>query len=232
MSRVSRQNLLRLVCAAALFFSGWLIISGLNRSSLRSTDAVPAGRSMAAGRRYATRPIEQIQVGDRVHARNPQVEQHERASWSDPDWQHWVHLSLTMPLDDGGELKVELLRPESWLLEQIAGSSASRQVANPRPGRHGREGSQRLVETTRLHRRALDPEPVGSRDRHRCSPPRRNTDGLRSQNVGRIDRTSTQQSAAQRDERSSSKRRTIAPALSKAQRNVMRFIRTRIRRRR
>ena len=67
-----------------------------------------------------TRPIEQIKVGDRVMARNPEVTEEERASWEEPDWDQWLHLSLVMPKADGSELKIELLRPESWVLDQMS----------------------------------------------------------------------------------------------------------------
>ena len=67
-----------------------------------------------------TRPIETIRVGDRVIARNPQVSDAERAAFSvEPDFSQWLWLKLEMPKADGGVLRVEMLRPETWLLDQI-----------------------------------------------------------------------------------------------------------------
>ncbi|MCG8651520.1 MAG: hypothetical protein MI861_16885 [Pirellulales bacterium] len=73
---------------------------------------------------HQTRPIESIRVGDRVLARNPEVSDAERVTWSEPEWNDWLHLSLQMPLpvdeDESSKvLKIEILRPESWLGEQI-----------------------------------------------------------------------------------------------------------------
>ena len=81
-----------------------------------------------------TRPIEQIKVGDRVMARNPEVSDAERASWTEPDWNQWLHLSLVMPKEDGSELKIELLRPESWLLDQMSYVIDERSEREPRTG--------------------------------------------------------------------------------------------------
>ena len=81
-----------------------------------------------------TRPIEQIKVGDRVMARNPEVSDAERASWTEPDWNQWLHLSLVMPKEDGSELKIELLRPESWLLDQVSYVIDERTEREPRTG--------------------------------------------------------------------------------------------------
>ncbi|MEM7477948.1 MAG: EndoU domain-containing protein, partial [Planctomycetota bacterium] len=67
-----------------------------------------------------TRPIEEIRVGDRVLARNPEVSDEERQGWEEPDWNHWLHLSLVMPKKDGSQLNIEMLRPEPWVLEQLS----------------------------------------------------------------------------------------------------------------
>ena len=59
--------------------------------------------------------------------RNPEVTDAERATWVEPNWNQWLHLSLQMPLptdDDSADaeptvLTIEMLRPESWLREQL-----------------------------------------------------------------------------------------------------------------
>ncbi|TWT34908.1 hypothetical protein [Blastopirellula retiformator] len=71
-----------------------------------------------------TRPIDSIRVGDRVLARNPEVGEEERSQWEEPNWNQCFHLTLEMPLpgsnvDEPKLLHIELLRPESWLREQL-----------------------------------------------------------------------------------------------------------------
>ena len=68
---------------------------------------------------FGSKPIEEIRVGDRVLAHNPQVSEAERSSWKQPDWQTWVKLTLLMPKPDGSELKIEMLRSEEWVLNQL-----------------------------------------------------------------------------------------------------------------
>ena len=69
---------------------------------------------------HDTKPIEQIRVGDRVLAHNPEVTDEERESWTEPDWSQWIKLTLLMPKEDGSELKMELLRSEDWVRSQIS----------------------------------------------------------------------------------------------------------------
>ncbi|MEO1527673.1 MAG: polymorphic toxin-type HINT domain-containing protein [Planctomycetota bacterium] len=75
----------------------------------------------AGDSRVGTRPIESLQVGDRVLAHNPEIEDVERSQWQEPDWSDWVRLSLSMPVPTStGEdvvLNIEMLRPESWVIE-------------------------------------------------------------------------------------------------------------------
>ncbi|OYP38915.1 polymorphic toxin-type HINT domain-containing protein [Rhodopirellula sp. MGV] len=84
------------------------------------SDVIFAARSgNDAKLRIATKPIEQLRVGDRVLARNPQRSQGEREACEEPNWSDWLKLSLVMPRADGSELHIELLRPESWVMNQI-----------------------------------------------------------------------------------------------------------------
>ena len=106
---------------AGFIVSAWLIF-GDSSTSARTDQRGPAvtpARSQAA-RGYTTKPIEKIRVGDRVYAHNPEVDEAERAAWAEPDWNDWLHLSLVMPKEDGSELQIELLRPESWVMEQVS----------------------------------------------------------------------------------------------------------------
>ncbi|MEO1530449.1 MAG: polymorphic toxin-type HINT domain-containing protein [Planctomycetota bacterium] len=126
MSGNDRQTQVRVFASWALvsagfIVSGWLIFGDKSTSapSDQKGHAVTQARSRnSLG--YTTKPIEEIQVGDRVFAQNPLVADAERATWVEPDWNEWLHLSLVMPREDGSELKIELLRPESWALEQVS----------------------------------------------------------------------------------------------------------------
>lgn len=64
-------------------------------------------------------PIEDIKVGMRVLARNPEISDEERATWIEPNWAEWYHLTLVMPKPDGTELHIEMLRSEEWVRSQI-----------------------------------------------------------------------------------------------------------------
>ncbi|WP_233903065.1 polymorphic toxin-type HINT domain-containing protein [Stieleria maiorica] len=100
--------------------------------SLSSARPMPTAHPLVG-----TRPIEEICVGDRVLAHNPEVSDEERASWSEPDWNDWLQLSLVMPKEDGSELTIELLRSEDWVRSQInfivdEKEDASTEVAFPK----------------------------------------------------------------------------------------------------
>lgn len=68
---------------------------------------------MAAG--VATRKIEDIRVGDRVFARNPQIDDQERSKWVEPNWQEWGHAKLRMQMAVVGVLEIDLIRPRTWM---------------------------------------------------------------------------------------------------------------------
>ena len=115
---------------------GLAVAASLSFSPLLSpaTDSVDDGpppgiheqrsRQISAQPRVVTRPIESIRVGDRVLARNPQIENVERHRWIAADTSEWIHLSLEMPISGEGDarpdactLRIELLRPEAWFRE-------------------------------------------------------------------------------------------------------------------
>jgi hypothetical protein len=77
--------------------------------------SAPRGTSIAA----ATKPIEEIRLGDRVAGRNPLAQQVDDAPEPDPATWRVVRLELTK--DDGSKLWADLLRPQAWLeLEGVA----------------------------------------------------------------------------------------------------------------
>ena len=91
-----------------------------------------------------TRNIEDIRVGDRVIARNPQVSEHERAGWREPDEDTWGFFKLEMPLPQHGVLEIEIIRPLEW--EPWNSARAGDVIPLDLP-EMGAVGSARVVET-------------------------------------------------------------------------------------
>lgn len=60
-------------------------------------------------------PIDQIRVGMRVLAHNPEVSIEERSGFVQPSSEIWRFLKLEMTKPDGGILKIEMIRPSEWL---------------------------------------------------------------------------------------------------------------------
>ena len=110
----------------------------------------PQGVPELSGLNLKTTPIQDIRVGQRVLANNPEVSDEERESWVEPDWSQWQQVSLEMPKPDGSLLKIEMLRPSTWLESQAAAVVESREIiAHPSPpeGQVSRDGSHRPFET-------------------------------------------------------------------------------------
>ncbi len=93
--------------------------------------ALPAASSVK------TRAIQDIRVGQRVLAKNPEISNLERrARREEPEFSNWLQLSLEMPKSDGSTLHIEMLRSEEWLRNQIGFvigevSSGERQGVSP-----------------------------------------------------------------------------------------------------
>ena len=60
-------------------------------------------------------PIEQIKVGMRVPARNPEISDEERAKFVDPDQETWRFLKLELEKSPVKILEIEMIRPLQWL---------------------------------------------------------------------------------------------------------------------
>ena len=68
----------------------------------------------------ATSRIQDIRVGQRVLAHNPEVDDETRRSWGDePDFSQWLQLTLEMPKSDGSTLNIEIIRSEEWVNSQL-----------------------------------------------------------------------------------------------------------------
>lgn len=120
-----------LLAAGVLFYGGGDAANDSARATNTPSQQVSQVRlPLADG--VGHRNIEDIRVGQRVYAHNPEVRDTERTSWHEPDWSRWFHLSLTMPKQDGSELKIELLRPEQWVRSQI-GFVVDEKAASTKP---------------------------------------------------------------------------------------------------
>lgn len=63
-------------------------------------------------KRLVTKPIEKVELGERVVGRNPLREQVEV---TEPEPGSWSKICLEMQKNDGGSLSIELLRPHHWV---------------------------------------------------------------------------------------------------------------------
>jgi len=85
-------------------------------TAVSGSNAIPVSLP-AASPKLITRPIEDITPGMRVLASNP--EQTETLADADVTAEDWRLVSLTMLKEDGGTLRVQLLRPIEWLVTEI-----------------------------------------------------------------------------------------------------------------
>ena len=79
-----------------LLIAGWLLLtdSGTSPASLDVSNGVQhASHSKRAKALTSTRNIQDIRVGDRVIAHNPNVSEEERQAFAEPDWSRWLKLS-------------------------------------------------------------------------------------------------------------------------------------------
>ena len=130
--KCDHNGLIRITCVGLIALVWGLAHWGWRARERFITD-VRAVTAVSKG--SATRPIETIRVGDRVLARNPEVTDAERAARIEPNWAEWYHVSLELPINSDNQaratpkqvMKIELLRPEDWLLERIGYSGQLRE---------------------------------------------------------------------------------------------------------
>ena len=87
-----------------LLIAGWLLLTDLGTSpaSLNVSNGVQhASHSKRAKALTSTRNIQDIRVGDRVIAHNPNVSEEERQAFAEPDWSPWLKLTLELPGQSG-----------------------------------------------------------------------------------------------------------------------------------
>ena len=124
LSRIAAYWLYLLLSPLGLVIAFWPVdddvkVTAAPASELRATSSAPVADLDADPRGVHLRVIGETEVGDRVVGRDPQIDDAERAHWEEPDWDQWLKVSLVMRKGTGDELKVELLRPEDWLINRL-----------------------------------------------------------------------------------------------------------------
>lgn len=84
----------------------------------------------------ALRNIEEIQIGDRVLAWNPELTEEEHAV-ADPVADDWNRIDLAIVKSDGYRLDISLLRPRAWIAEQQAEVGKSIHLDLPELNQYG-----------------------------------------------------------------------------------------------
>jgi RHS repeat-associated protein len=102
--------------AACLLFA----VTWFGRGQWSSAPEQPCAPPVAAiATRPANKPIEQVQVGDRVHVDSAEAE-HDLSLGDDVDPATWRRIELRAPKQDGSWANVTLLRPLAWIAERNA----------------------------------------------------------------------------------------------------------------
>jgi hypothetical protein len=130
-NKFTRRNPKKMLCRHWLLVLAWFVVGlclllaasplsfqnsndeGQNRSEANTACLSVTPKSLRVG--VNSRPIEQIRVGDRVLARNPELLDRERPLIDEVDPPMWRKLTLKMPKQNGEALNVTLLRPNTWL---------------------------------------------------------------------------------------------------------------------
>jgi hypothetical protein len=66
-------------------------------------------------RGWIAKPIEKIDIFDRVSGTNPEISDEERVTFLKPDPQTWRILTIEIDKDDGNKVFVKIARPISWI---------------------------------------------------------------------------------------------------------------------
>lgn len=82
-------------------------------------------------------PIEKVQVGMRVPAYNPEVDDREREQFAEPSPETWRLLELEHKKAAGGILRIHMLRPIRWIHEQDLHVGSAFQIDLPELGAQG-----------------------------------------------------------------------------------------------
>ena len=91
---------------------------------------------MVSAKQPRTKPIEQVQLGERVLGENPELGDEDRG-FVEPEQATWRKLRLRAPKRDGSWADVELIRSLSWLDEQKAKVGGTVEITVPECGIEG-----------------------------------------------------------------------------------------------
>ena len=118
-------SMLIVVGIGMIALSQWQRLTLTEQSTSTSTASHRLSNSSTAAS-LAFTPIEQIKVGMRVAARNPEVSDSERAGFTDPDPATWRKLTLEMVKSNGGVLDIEMIRPVKWI--EVHGAAVGKTI--------------------------------------------------------------------------------------------------------
>ena len=119
--------LLGCLLLGGMFFLGQSSSPALSRQATASPAAASPIDTTLSDQKYVTRSIREIRIGDRVLAHNPEVTETERAEAVQPD-ATWRQVCLEMGKPDGSQVRIQLLRPRSWLTAQAAAVGSTIQL--------------------------------------------------------------------------------------------------------
>ena len=116
------QRATALVTASLLFLAGFCFWQSAPSSFTGPKEKLALASITAPQpeRQLLTKPIQEIRVGERVVAHNPELSDAERQNAIEPDPETWRHLSLRLQKPDNSFVEIEMLRPMEWVLAHNA----------------------------------------------------------------------------------------------------------------
>ena len=116
------KNTRQTIWAAVFTFGLILLCIGLfNRpQATQAVEMTPISEVSQSQSEIGLIPIEDIRVGMRVPARNPEITDEERSKFVEPNEETWRFLRLELEKQNGGILKIEMIRPLEWIQEYDA----------------------------------------------------------------------------------------------------------------
>ena len=94
-----------------------------------STNSPQSKISNSFGQKHQN--IEDVRVGMRVLARNPEVSSRERKLLEvEPEWQNWIRFSLELSREDGSIVQIDMMRPEQWWLNRLCVAASEPSVSS------------------------------------------------------------------------------------------------------
>ena len=133
------------------FNAGWILmwtvalacVIGASTLPSQAPDSPSSVNSVSiASKQLTYRPIDKIQIGDRVFAQNPTGKHDDSLGEVEP--RTWRKITLRAPKRDGTYADVSLLRPKQWLQERDAYTGGTIEIAVPECGIDGHAEVSRI----------------------------------------------------------------------------------------